>query len=956
MKKIGSTAISQLIALLCALCLANNTYCQNNSTPPTAQPDQTFTVKSPNGKPFSYKIEKSEPQSDYTIIYLSYPSAVKTQFEPNNTIRARLFLPSNTEQTATKRPAVISLPILNGDENLNSMVCAFLAKRGIPAIMFTLPYYSDRGTKEIRKQLGTDPNLFIQSIEQTFADIKRTIDLLETRPEVDPKKIGITGISLGGILSASAAAIDDRLYKTAILLAGGDLMEIINHANETRPLRNTLQNLPETQKSALTKKLAEIDPLTLSPKLRDRAAKGRVLMLNAANDEVIPRQCTEKLADALGIKNNIIWFQGLGHYTALAELPRALHILADFFAEDLPPSLASTQHNHQQKQPSPIEIVAKLTRQLLTMFVMEPEQGKSHFLNIQLLATNKNDSIITGSAQFIAGTKGRFSLKFNNIPSIGSGGVGFDSTYPWLLTPNKLFIGSKPPFDNTNGLAYVDTYYSMRAKAFAGAVMSILLVPDIAKKWVNAEFENNQKNTITVKSSELSRIKGFIRIKLSRDGATPESFQFDFGDLRGTLNVYGWGENILLPENCFNPPDSKQITDVPQSDLNKMVGALFDFIGEMLDEQRPDNLKTNATPELVTKADNGHGALYLLGTKRILILDGTPQQMGEAHGSLAKDSVRKLVNRVLFGVGLADTFRSGEWFINVMDDIYKRTSPYIPKRFIDECYSLANAAKIPQRDALYANLFPERFHCSGVAVKGKASLNGQVLHARVLDYMRDIGLQNYAAVVVFIPNQKNAWITLGYSGFIGTVTAMNEKGVAIGEMGGRGEGLWDGMPMSLLLREVMENASTAEQAVQIIKNTPRTCEYYYVVSDKSGYIRALHCLPDKITILKPGEQHPLLPKIPEDTVLISGDQRAQTLSQRLIQYYGSIDPQKMIEIIKRPVAMKSNLHNAIFAPQTLDMWFADAGKTTPACDEPYYHINLNHLLTLYRQLKTAYKN
>ncbi|WP_347243805.1 C45 family peptidase, partial [Thermogutta sp.] len=345
-----------------------------------------------------------------------------------------------------------------------------------------------------------------------------------------------------------------------------------------------------------------------------------------------------------------------------------------------------------------------------------------------------------------------------------------------------------------------------------------------------------------------------------------------------------------------------------------------------------------------------------LGTKRILILDGTPQQMGEAHGSLAKDSVRKLVNRVLFGVGLADTFRSGEWFINVMDDIYKRTSPYIPKRFIDECYSLANAAKIPQRDALYANLFPERFHCSGVAVKGKASLNGQVLHARVLDYMRDIGLQNYAAVVVFIPNQKNAWITLGYSGFIGTVTAMNEKGVAIGEMGGRGEGLWDGMPMSLLLREVMENASTAEQAVQIIKNTPRTCEYYYVVSDKSGYIRALHCLPDKITILKPGEQHPLLPKIPEDTVLISGDQRAQTLSQRLIQYYGSIDPQKMIEIIKRPVAMKSNLHNAIFAPQTLDMWFADAGKTTPACDEPYYHINLNHLLTLYRQLKTASKN
>ena len=56
----------------------------------------------------------------------------------------------------------------------------------------------------------------------------------------------------------------------------------------------------------------------------------------------------------------------------------------------------------------------------------------------------------------------------------------------------------------------------------------------------------------------------------------------------------------------------------------------------------------------------------------------------------------------------------------------------------------------------------------------------------------------------------------------------------------------------------------------------------------------------------------------------------------------------MIEIIKRPVAMKSNLHNAVFMPETLDLWFADAGKRTPACDEPYTKVNLNHILDVYR--------
>ena len=82
-----------------------------------------------------------------------------------------------------------------------------------------------------------------------------------------------------------------------------------------------------------------------------------------------------------------------------------------------------------------------------------------------------------------------------------------------------------------------------------------------------------------------------------------------------------------------------------------------------------------------------------------------------------------------------------------------------------------------------------------MALRGKATKDGRVLHARVLDYMRDIKLQDAAVVTVFMPEGHNRWMSLGYAGFIGTVTAMNEKGLAIGEMGGRGEGDWDGLPM-----------------------------------------------------------------------------------------------------------------------------------------------------------------
>jgi len=360
--------------------------------------------------------------------------------------------------------------------------------------------------------------------------------------------------------------------------------------------------------------------------------------------------------------------------------------------------------------------------------------------------------------------------------------------------------------------------------------------------------------------------------------------------------------------------------------------------------------------QIVGRDPAGHGLLLSTQRKLVLIVSGTPEQMGAAHGTLLKERAQKLVDRVLYMVGGAESIHSGTWFLDRMEEIQRRTLPYIPPRFLAECDALSKAAGVSQRDGRYANLFPERFHCSGVAVRGKATKDGSVVHARVLDYMRDINLQGSACVQVFLPEGHNKWMSLGYAGFLGTVTAMNEKGLAIGEMGGRGEGDWDGVPMSLLLRDVMERAGTVEEGLDILRKAPRTCEYFYVLSDKSRAMAGVHADARQITILRPGEQHPLLPHVPEDTVLMSAGDRAKKLSERIQEQYGRIDARAMIEIIKRPVAMNSNLHDAVFTPETLDMWFADAGKHTPACDEPYAHCNLRDLIRLYDEVmnrKTA---
>lgn len=360
--------------------------------------------------------------------------------------------------------------------------------------------------------------------------------------------------------------------------------------------------------------------------------------------------------------------------------------------------------------------------------------------------------------------------------------------------------------------------------------------------------------------------------------------------------------------------------------------------------------------QILRVTPDGHGLLARREGKIILVVSGTPEEMGKAHGLLLANQIRYLVDRVLYGVGAIDSVKSGVWFFEQMDEIHRRTRPFIPDRYFAEIDALAQAAGLSHRDARYANLFPERFHCSGVAVRGKASKDGRIIHARVLDYMRDINLQGCATIQVFIPEGRHAWMSAGYSGLIGTVTAMNEMGLAVGEMGGRGEGNWDGMPMTLLLREIMERADTVQEALEILKTTPRTCEYYYVFSDKTGDLAAVRAVPEEVLVLRPGEQHPLLPHVPEDTVFISADERAKVLSERLQTFYGKIDVPIMIDIIKRPVAMSSNLHDAIMLPEILDMWVADAGRSTPACDEPYVQVNLQEILDLYRQAIAARPN
>ncbi len=369
-----------------------------------------------------------------------------------------------------------------------------------------------------------------------------------------------------------------------------------------------------------------------------------------------------------------------------------------------------------------------------------------------------------------------------------------------------------------------------------------------------------------------------------------------------------------------------------------------------------DNVRTVAREQettkglrLVKKVPNGLLA-KLDGERNVVVLEGSPEEIGRAHGDLLKENVVMMRARI-YAAGAIASLKKGMSFFQKTDEAIERSRPFVPKRFYDEMDALADSLGIERKDVYRLNNFMELFHCSGVAARGKATKNARVLHARVLDYVRDIGIQDDATIFVFIPKGRNAWLSVSYAGFVGTVTAMNEKGLAIGEMGGAGEGKWDGLPMAFMMRRVVEECETVEDALTLMKSTPLTCDYYYVISDAKGNMAAVEAIAEAekpVAVARPGEVIDRLPGALDDVVYISSGDRAKALYDALKNNYGKIDVEIMKNIIKRPVAMDSNLHDAIFAPESLDVWCAEAGKNTPACDEPYLKINLKETIEFYR--------
>ncbi len=126
-------------------------------------------------------------------------------------------------------------------------------------------------------------------ISQTVFDLRRSIDFLKTRPEIDGERIGFFGISLGGIIGTVFSGVDERVKVPIITLAGGNLTLMFGMdalSEETRDF------------------FGIIDPINFVEKISPRP----LLMINSENDEVIAPITSKMLYQKADEPKEIIWY------------------------------------------------------------------------------------------------------------------------------------------------------------------------------------------------------------------------------------------------------------------------------------------------------------------------------------------------------------------------------------------------------------------------------------------------------------------------------------------------------------------------------------------------------------------------------------------------------------------------------------------------------------------------
>lgn len=148
----------------------------------------------------------------------------------------------------------------------------------------------------------------VKRVQTHVIDIRRAIDWVEVQPEIDRRRFGIIGFSLGATVASLVAETEPRVGASVLAMGGANINEMFatcfGRAEEARNL--IIGRLGWTRdifEHKLAGPLTPVNPASFPGKVDPK----RVIMFDAAYDTCIPESGREALWQAMGKPKRITW-------------------------------------------------------------------------------------------------------------------------------------------------------------------------------------------------------------------------------------------------------------------------------------------------------------------------------------------------------------------------------------------------------------------------------------------------------------------------------------------------------------------------------------------------------------------------------------------------------------------------------------------------------------------------
>lgn len=183
-----------------------------------------------------------------------------------------------------------------------------MARVGAVSLVIDAPFA--RPSDSVRRHLESydEPQLERDMMAQAVVDVRRGYDLLAARPDVDPARLGYVGHSWGASLGAAVAAVDIRPAAVVMIAPRPSWTGFL--ATSSAEWMTTRRRL--TGEDAWTAYLTALAPFDALPQV-SRVAGDRLLLQYGRDDDVVPPDVAQELADAIAPDGTTQWFDDTGH-------------------------------------------------------------------------------------------------------------------------------------------------------------------------------------------------------------------------------------------------------------------------------------------------------------------------------------------------------------------------------------------------------------------------------------------------------------------------------------------------------------------------------------------------------------------------------------------------------------------------------------------------------------------